>query len=222
MKLIVLLLTMGLATSFLHAADKTFVLPIDAASSGYVSDLDQDGKYEKVSEGMDNAMEWRVGQYFTGPVVIVMEVALPAELQGQTVKVQSAALSVSANGVHGTYPEKTPETVPDCLIYTYTGKQADGKVTAEDVLDAQGNFVGREAGLLIENQTPLKAGTRITADITDAIQKAVDEKAPIVGLRLQLKTLPSTLNCWRWRGPAFAAKYGKQYAPVLTLKVTAE
>lgn len=215
-------MTMCLTASLLHAGDKTFVLPIDAASSGYVSDLNKDGKYEIVSDGTDNALEWRVGQYFTGPVVIVMEITLPAELQDKTVKVQSATLSMSANGSTGTYPENAPETVPDCVIYAYTGKQADGKVTSEDVLDTEGKPVGSEVGIFIENQTPLKAGSRIASDVTAAIQKAIDEKAPIVGLRLQLKTLPNTVSCWRWRGPAFAEKYGKQYAPTLSFKATVE
>lgn len=222
MKNIVLLLTILLATSLTDAAEKTFVLPIEADSAGIVSDLNNDGKYEKVDAGKEAAMEWRVGRYFTGPVVMVMEVTLPPELQGKIVKVLSATLSLSANGVVGAYPENNPDMAPDCLIYAYTNAQADGKVTSEDVLDEQGKPVGTEAGLFIESHTPLKAGSMITADITTACQKALDDKATLLGLRLQARTLPDTVGCWRWRGPEFAAKYGKNYAPVLKLKVAVE
>jgi hypothetical protein len=222
MKNIVLLLTFLLATSLAQAADKTFVLPIASDAGGIVSDLNNDGKYEQVNTGKEAGMEWRVGRYFTGPVVMVMEITLPPELQGKNVKVLSATLSLSANGVVGVYPENNPDMAPDCLIYAYTGTQADGKVTTEDVLDDQGKPVGTEAGLFIESHTPLKAGTIITADITTSCQKALDDNAAFLGLRLEAKVLPDTVGCWRWRGPEFAAKYGKNYAPMLKLKVSVE
>jgi hypothetical protein len=222
MKWFVTAMAIGLGASLVHAAEKTLTLPIDSASAGIVTDTNKDGKFDQVKDGEKNAVEWRVGRYFDGPVVTVMEVAIPQELQGKTVKVISAELELSINGANGTYPDKQPELAPDTLIYLYTGKQADGKVTVDDVLDADGKPLGEEAGYLIENQTPVKAGTRIKADITQACQKAFDAQAPVIGLRLQAKTTPDVVAAWRWRGTTFATKYGKNYMPVLKLKVSVE
>ncbi len=222
MKCFVAVLTVCLSLNIATAAQKNLTLPIDSASAGIVTDTNKDGKYDTVKDGEKNAVEWRVGRYFDGPVVTVMEIAIPHDLQGKTVKVISAELQLSANGSNGTYPDDKPQFAPDTLIYAYTGKQADGKVTVEDVLDADGKPVGEEAGYLIENQTPVKAGTRIKADITAACQKAFDAKVTTLGLRLQSKTVPDVLGCWRRRGTTFAQKYGKNYMPVLKLKVEVE
>ena len=206
-------------TSLAQAAEKTLSLPVDLQAGGNVIDTNQDGIFDTVKTGENQGMEWHIGRGFLGPVVTVMEFKLPENWQGKTIKVLDASLNLSANGKYGTHPDNKPELATDCVLYIYTGKQADGKITVEDVQDEHGKTVGTEAGLFIESQTPLKAGRIFTSDVTEILQKVIEEKSPAVGFRLVSKTLPDSIAYWRWRSPIFAQKYGKNYAPALKIKV---
>lgn len=214
------LLLVGLLSANVYGQSKSATLPLSVENCNVVVDANKDGTFDTVKAKADSNMEWRVGFGFDGPNVIVMEVKLPEDWQGKTVKINAAKLALCANGSHGTFPDNKPELAPDCVLYTYTGKQADGKVEASDVQDDKGNPVGTEVGLFIESQTPVKAGTVISCNVADAVQKAVDAKSAWVGFRLSPKVMPGEVACWRWRSPVFAAKYGKLYAPVLKLKVS--
>lgn len=201
------------------AQEKSFVLPVTDQCGGMVIDQQKNGSYNTVKSGEKSGMEWCVGNYFTGPSVIVMEFAIPKELQGKLLTVSQAMLRLCTNGSHGTYPDDKPELAPDIAVWIYTDQQANGKITSGDVRNVKDEPVGKQVALLIESQTPVKAGTKIQCDLKDAIQKVLDDKAQWVGIRLESKALPKQIAVWRWRSPLFGAKYGKAYTPTLTIKV---
>lgn len=180
------------------------------AGDGMLVDSNNDGIADKVSSSVldsKGAMEANSGHIWKQSCKAIFEFKLPKDKVGD---VKKATLVLNVNGKHGTHPDKAGAG-PECDIWYYTGKNANGAVELTD--EAGGN----KLGTAVKQGHKAPGNRKIKIDVTAAVKDAIGQKAVFVGFRIQKSATKGPDGAWRWRTSEFGQKYGKQITPTLII-----
>ena len=175
---------------------------------GELVDFDCDGIYESVRL---SPIQTLVQSSPKRRIASVIEFSIPPGSR----PAEKVFLRLWLNGTSGTtaVPEHAKAFGPNTLLFGYLPPDADGKVTLSD--DGCGT---RISSLL--SARPVSVKEPVLADVTAFYNRAVREKAPRIGFRIEADEKQSgSKEGWRFRTLKFARSYSGKWAPSLLIRM---